>query len=185
MKKAMRKPSRPSRPCHFCCKTVPDELCPPQAHIIFALKLVISSMVNELTEQQVSTALTTVKTPGRDRDLVAGGQVSGIVIKDGHVGFTIEIDPSEKDHADQIRNASESAVRALDGVLSATAMLTAHQAAGAGDTDSSGGRRARRFAAPFVEWLRTAEVVADNRGTGGGEEAVEVARAMTDDERSR
>ena len=91
-------------------------------------------MANELTEQQVSTALATVTTPGRDRDLVAGGQVSGIVIKDGHVGFTIEIDPSEKDHADQIRNASESAVRALDGVLSATAMLTAHQAAGAGDT---------------------------------------------------
>ena len=83
-------------------------------------------MANELTEQQVSTALATVTTPGRDRDLVAGGQVSGIVIKDGHVGFTIEIDPSEKDHADQIRNASESAVRALDGVLSATAMLTAH-----------------------------------------------------------
>ena len=93
-------------------------------------------MANELTEQQVSTALATVTTPGRDRDLVAGGQVSGIVIKDGHVGFTIEIDPSEKDHADQIRNASESAVRALDGVLSATAMLTAHQAAGAGDTPS-------------------------------------------------
>ena len=91
-------------------------------------------MANELTEQQVSTALATVTTPGRDRDLVAGGQVSGIVIKDGHVGFTIEIDPSEKDHADQLRSASESAVRALDGVLSATAMLTAHQAAGTGNT---------------------------------------------------
>ena len=51
-------------------------------------------MANELTEQQVSTALATVTTPGRNRDLVAGGQVSGIVIKDGHVGFTIEIDPS-------------------------------------------------------------------------------------------
>jgi hypothetical protein len=53
--------------------------------------------------------------------------VSGIVIKDGHVGFTIEIDPSEKDSADALRSASESAVRALDSVLSATAMLTAHQ----------------------------------------------------------
>ena len=39
-------------------------------------------MANELTEQQVSTALATVTTPGRDRDLVAGGQVSGIVMKD-------------------------------------------------------------------------------------------------------
>jgi hypothetical protein len=29
------------------------------------------------------------------------GAVSGIVIKDGHVGFTIEIDPKEKDKADE------------------------------------------------------------------------------------
>ena len=67
-------------------------------------------------------------------------------MKDGHVGFTIEIDPSEKEQADAIRAASEAAVKALPGVLSATAMLTAHQAApsqpsapadpGAGDATS-------------------------------------------------
>ena len=85
-------------------------------------------MANELTEATVTAALATVTAPGRDTDLVAAGQVSGIVIKDGHVGFTIEIDPAEKDHADAIRVASEGAVKALDGVLSATAMLTAHQA---------------------------------------------------------
>ena len=59
---------------------------------------------------------------------MAVGQVSGIVIKNGHVGFTIEIVPSDKDQADAIRTAAENAVRALDGVLSATAMMTAHQA---------------------------------------------------------
>ena len=88
-------------------------------------------MANELSEQQVSAALATVTAPGRDKDLVASGQISGIVIKDGHVGFTIEIDPAEKDSADTIRTASEKAVRALGGVLSATAMLTAHQWTGA------------------------------------------------------
>ncbi|MEL0134134.1 MAG: iron-sulfur cluster assembly protein, partial [Rhodobiaceae bacterium] len=82
-----------------------------------------------MTDATVTAALSTVTAPGRDTDLVAAGQVSGIVIKDGHVGFTIEIDPAEKDHADTIRAASEGAVKALDGVLSATAMLTAHQAA--------------------------------------------------------
>ena len=86
-------------------------------------------MANELTDATVTAALSTVTAPGRDTDLVTSGQVSGIVIKDGHVGFTIEIDPAEKDHADAIRAASEGAVKALDGVLSATAMLTAHQAA--------------------------------------------------------
>ena len=85
-------------------------------------------MANELTDATVTAALATVTAPGRDTDLVTAGQVSGIVIKDGHVGFTIEIDPAEKGHADAIRAASEGAVKALDGVLSATAMLTAHQA---------------------------------------------------------
>ena len=85
-------------------------------------------MANELTDATVTAALATVTAPGRDTDLVTAGQVSGIVIKDGHVGFTIEIDPAEKGHADAIRAASEGAVKALDGVRSATAMLTAHQA---------------------------------------------------------
>ena len=40
----------------------------------------------------------------------------------------IEIDPKEKDQADDLRRACEQAVLALDKVLSATAMLTAHQA---------------------------------------------------------
>ena len=86
-------------------------------------------MAHELTDATITAALATVTAPGRDADLVAAGQVSGIVINDGHVGFTIEINPAEKDHAEAIRVASEGAVKALDGVLSATAMLTAHQAA--------------------------------------------------------
>ena len=86
-------------------------------------------MTTELTDAMISAALATVTAPGRDTDIVTSGQVSGIVVKDGHVGFTIEIDPAEKAGADALRAASETAVRALDGVLSATAMLTAHQAA--------------------------------------------------------
>ena len=65
--------------------------------------------------------------PRQSVNIVEARQVSGIVIKDGHVSFTIEIDPADKDRADGLRTAAEKAVRALDGVLSATAMLTAHQ----------------------------------------------------------
>ena len=85
-------------------------------------------MPNELTEQSIQQALASVTIPGKTDNLMAAGQVSGIVIKDGHVGFTIEIAPADKDQADAIRTAAEKAVRALDGVLSATAMMTAHQA---------------------------------------------------------
>ena len=128
-------------------------------------------MANELTEQQVAAALATVIAPGRNRDLVAGGQVSGIVIKDGHVGFTIEIDPAEKDRADEIRAASEAAVRALDRVLSATAMLTAHQPGIApqngGDPQSQGQQQAQQQV-PSREPLKPAtHLVAVASGKGG------------------
>ena len=85
-------------------------------------------MTNELNERKITETLSGILMPGSDRSLVDAGAVSGIVIKDGHIGFTIEIDLKDKDKADAIRSSAEKAVLALDGVLSATAMLTAHQA---------------------------------------------------------
>ncbi|MDA0883885.1 MAG: P-loop NTPase, partial [Proteobacteria bacterium] len=85
-------------------------------------------MTNELNERKITETLSGVLMPGSDQSLVDAGAVSGIVIKDGHIGFTIEIDPKDKDKAEAVRSSAEKAVLALDGVLSATAMLTAHQA---------------------------------------------------------
>ena len=84
-------------------------------------------MTQQLDERKITEALSSVATIDGSSNIVAAGAVSGIVIKDGHIGFTIEIDPKEKDKADQLRAAAEKVVLALDGVLSATAMLTAHQ----------------------------------------------------------
>ena len=84
-------------------------------------------MTQQLDERKIIGALNKVATIDRSSDIVTAGAVSGVVIKEGHVGFTIEINPKDKDQADQLRAAAEKAVLALDGVLSATAMLTAHQ----------------------------------------------------------
>ena len=84
-------------------------------------------MTQQLDERKITEALSSVATIDGSSNIVAAGAVSGIVIKDGHIGFTIEIDPKDKDKADQLRAAAEKAVLALDGVLSATAMLTAHK----------------------------------------------------------
>ena len=84
-------------------------------------------MTQQLDERKVIEALNKVRTIDGRSDIVSAGAVSGVVIKDGHIGFAIEIDPKDKDQADQLRAAAEKAVLALDGVLSATAMLTAHQ----------------------------------------------------------
>ena len=84
-------------------------------------------MTQQLDERKITEALSSVPSIDGSSNIVAAGAISGIVIKDGHIGFTIEIDPKDKDKADQLRAAAEKAVLALDGVLSATAMLTAHQ----------------------------------------------------------
>ena len=84
-------------------------------------------MTQQLDERKITEALSSIASIDGSSNIVAAGAVSGIVIKDGHIGFTIEIDPKDKDKADQLRAAAEKAVLALDGILSATAMLTAHQ----------------------------------------------------------
>ena len=84
-------------------------------------------MTQQLDERKITEALSSAASIDGISNIVAVGAVSGIVIKDGHIGFTIEIDPKDKDKADQLRASAEKTILALDGVLSATAMLTAHQ----------------------------------------------------------
>ena len=60
-------------------------------------------------------------------NIVDDGDVSGIVIKNGHIGFSIEIDPSLAKKSDEMRREAEDAVRKLSGVISATAIMTAHK----------------------------------------------------------
>jgi ATP-binding protein involved in chromosome partitioning len=78
------------------------------------------------------TALAQVIDPDSRRDIVSLGMVSGLVIKDGHVGFTLEVDPERGPRLEPLRKAAEQAVDALPGVLSVTAVLTAEKAGGGG-----------------------------------------------------
>jgi ATP-binding protein involved in chromosome partitioning len=86
----------------------------------------------ELSEQQILEALKTVIDPDRKRDLVSLGMISGIAIREGHVGFSIEVDPARGPLLEPLRKAAERAVDALPGVLSVSAVLTATRAAPAG-----------------------------------------------------
>jgi ATP-binding protein involved in chromosome partitioning len=51
--------------------------------------------------------------------------VSGVVVRDGNVGFAIEVEPERGARLEGLRKAAEQAVEALPGVLSVTAVLTA------------------------------------------------------------
>ena len=97
------------------------------------------------TEQEILEALGAVVEPDQGRDIVALGMVSGLVNKDGNVGFAIEVDPRRGAQMEPLRKAAEQAVMALDGVLSVTAVLTAHRAPAPGG--SSNGQDAPQAAA--------------------------------------
>src|SRR4029079_15083069 len=83
----------------------------------------------EITESAVRSVLETVIDPASGRNVVALGMVSGIATRGGHVAVTLEVDPARGAALEPLRQACEQAVRAMPGVLSATAVMTAERAA--------------------------------------------------------
>ena len=92
-----------------------------------------------VTENEVLEALKGVADPDRGSDIVSLGMVSGLVVKDGNVGFSIEVDPERGPKLEPLRQAAEAAVGGVTGVLSVTAVLTAERAQGAGPAQGGGG----------------------------------------------
>ena len=80
-----------------------------------------------VSEDQVLEALAAVIDDDNGKSVVELGMISGLVVKEGNVGFAVEIDPKDGERKEPLRKACERAVEALAGVLSVTAVLTAHQ----------------------------------------------------------
>jgi ATP-binding protein involved in chromosome partitioning len=78
-----------------------------------------------VTERQILDALAAVRDPDKGGDIVSLGMVSGVVVRDGNVGFAIEVEPERGPRLEPLRKAAEAAIEALPGVLSVTAVLTA------------------------------------------------------------
>src|SRR5690242_21927123 len=78
-----------------------------------------------ITENDILDALKAVRDPERGGDIVSLGMVSGVVVRDGNVGFAIEVEPERGPRLEPLRKAAEQAVEALPGVLSVSAVLTA------------------------------------------------------------
>ncbi|WP_428678379.1 iron-sulfur cluster carrier protein ApbC [Reyranella sp.] len=83
----------------------------------------------EITESAVRKVLDTVIDPVTSRSVAALGMVSGVVTRAGHVAVTLEVDPARGTALEPLRQACEQAIRAMPGVLSATAVMTAERAA--------------------------------------------------------
>ncbi|MEC7121460.1 MAG: Mrp/NBP35 family ATP-binding protein [Pseudomonadota bacterium] len=128
--------------------------------------------MTKIDEAGVLAALATVIEPDSGRDVVSLKMVSGLVVKDGNVGFSLEVDPARGEALEPLRQAAEAAVFALEGVSSVTAVLTAHSAGGEpaapaapprGDT-GAGGAGAR---APLLPDVGAIIAVASGKGGVG------------------
>ena len=150
-----------------------------------------------VTKEQVLAALTDVLDPDSGQNVVAGGLISGVVVRDGNVGFALEVDPSQGAAKEPLRKACETAVDRLPGVLSVTAVMTAErQASGQADGhshahghghargDAQGGQGGQAQAAPqqgseLLPGVKSVIAIASGKGgVGKSTTAVNLATAM-------
>ena len=83
----------------------------------------------EISESAVRKVLDTVIDSATGRSVAALGMVGGIATRGGHVAITLDVDPSRGTALEPLRQACEQAVRAMPGVLSATAVMTSERPA--------------------------------------------------------
>ncbi|NQV22317.1 MAG: DUF59 domain-containing protein, partial [Rhodospirillales bacterium] len=94
--------------------------------------------MTEVNDEQILGALRGVLDPDHNRDVVSLGLIQGLTVRDGNVGFSIEVDPAQGAAKEPLRLACEEAVHALPGVHSVTAVLTAERAAEQAPTGGPG-----------------------------------------------
>lgn len=126
-----------------------------------------------ISNNDVLAALSTVKDPDTDQDVVSANMVQGLVLKDGHVLFSLEVDPARGPALEPLRKACEDAVYKLPGVLSVTAVLTAHS----GETAAPAPKKPAPVSDGTIPGVKKIIAVASGKG-GVGKSTVAINLAV-------
>lgn len=87
--------------------------------------------MSDITNDTILDALRNVTDPISGKDLVSAGIIQGLQSRDGNVAFAIEVPAEKGAEMEPLRKQAEDTVFALNGVVSATVVLTAERPAGA------------------------------------------------------
>jgi ATP-binding protein involved in chromosome partitioning len=79
-----------------------------------------------ISEEQVKTALQSVKYPGFTRDIVSFGLVKSIHIDDGEVKVQLALATNDPNIPAAIKNDAERVLRAIEGIRSAKVLIDIH-----------------------------------------------------------
>ncbi|HEY4265540.1 MAG TPA: Mrp/NBP35 family ATP-binding protein [Micropepsaceae bacterium] len=79
------------------------------------------------TEAEIIKSLQTVRDSVTGKNVVEAGLIEGLATRGGHVTFAVQVAPERGPAAEPLRKTCEDAVARLPGVLSVTAVLTAHR----------------------------------------------------------
>src|SRR5215469_6952439 len=94
--------------------------------VLPAVKAIQERFMAAPNEADVVKALEKIRDPVSGRNVIEAGLIEGIAVRGRHASFTIEVPAARGASAEPLRKTCEDAVAKIPGILSVTAVLTAH-----------------------------------------------------------
>jgi ATP-binding protein involved in chromosome partitioning len=83
--------------------------------------------MSDVKREQLIEALKTIINPISGQNIIDSGMVQGLVIKDGNIGYALNIDPKDVDEMEKLRESSDQLLHQIYGVQKVTSVLTAER----------------------------------------------------------